>query len=237
MSHWTQITHFAHKNIFIIHFLGPKKELGLRESKSEHFAAAAGHKPSLLMPSQLSQISPRESGKMVPLQLQWLPALSSFHSTSDHPAGLAKTQSFFKAQLNLYVQWSPPGQGQPTLVSHHILLLCNWFIFSLSLSPSLFDWPINVQRTEILYMHAHLMTIIMKLFGVPLVFWLKNMKGRMWRRPDEERQVIIMTTLTLGGRWCYLEIVWVHSNPSAIERTIFFPSIPSQKQYGHLRDP
>lgn len=51
------------------------------------------------------------------------------------------------------------------------------------------------------------MTIIMKLFRVPLVFWLKNMKGRMWRRPDEERQVIIMTTLTLGGRWCYLEIV------------------------------
>lgn len=81
------------------------------------------------------------------------------------------------------------------------------------------------------------MTIIIKLFRVPLVFWLKNMKGRMWRRPDEERQVIIMTTLPLGGRWCYLEIVSVHSNPSAIERTIFFPSIPSQKQYGHLRDP
>lgn len=70
MSHWTQITHFAHKNIFIIHFLGPKEELGLRESKSEHFAAAAGHEPSLLMSSQPSQISPRESGKMVPLQLQ-----------------------------------------------------------------------------------------------------------------------------------------------------------------------
>ena len=51
MSHWTQITHFAHKNIFIIHLLGPKKELGLRESKSEHFAAAAGHKPSLLVSS------------------------------------------------------------------------------------------------------------------------------------------------------------------------------------------
>ena len=95
--------------------------------------------------------------------------------------------------------------------SPHLFLITSYYCvigsYSLSLSPSLFDWPINFQRTEILYMHAHLMTIIMKLFGVPLVFWLKNMKGRMWRRPDEERQVIIMTTLTLGGRWCYLEIV------------------------------
>ena len=95
--------------------------------------------------------------------------------------------------------------------SPHLFLITSYYCvigsYSLSLSPSLFDWPINFQRTEILYMHAHLMTIIMKLFRVPLVFWLKNMKGRMWRRPDEERQVIIMTTLTLGGRWCYLEIV------------------------------
>lgn len=70
MSHWTQTTHSAHKSIVIIHLLGPKKELGLRESKSEHFAAAAGHEPSLLVSSQPSQIPPRESGKMVPLQPQ-----------------------------------------------------------------------------------------------------------------------------------------------------------------------
>ena len=131
------------------------------------------------------------------------------------------------------------GSPHLFLITSYYCVIGSYSSLSLSLSLSFSLWLANQlpKDRNIIYTHAYLMTIIIKLFRVPLVFWLKNMKGRMWRRPDEERQVIIMTTLPLGGRWCYLEIVWVHSNPSAIERTIFFPSIPSQKQYGHLRDP
>lgn len=207
MSHWTQITHFAHKNIFIIHLLGPKKELGLRESKSEHFAAAAGHEPSLLVSSQPPRSLP---GRVE----RWHP-----FTCSDSLPSLP-----FILLLTILLAWPKRNHSsRPSLISvfsealldkgsPHLFLITSYYGVigshsSLSLYPSLFDWPINFQRTEILYTYAYLMTIIIKLFRVSLVFCLKNMKGRMWRRPDEERQVIITTTLPLGGRWCCLEIV------------------------------
>ena len=163
MSHWTQITHFAHKNIFIIHFLGPKKELGLRESKSEHFAAAAGHKPSLLMSSQHSQISPRSLPGRVE---RWYP-----FSCSDSLPSLP-----FILFLTILLAWPKHNHSsRPSLISMfsealldkgspHLFLITSYYCvigsysslsLSLSLSPSLFDWPINSQRTEILYIHMH----------------------------------------------------------------------------------
>lgn len=201
MSHWTQITHFAHKNIFIIHLLGPKKEQGLRESKSEHFAAAAGHKPSLLVSSS----PPRSLPGIVE---RWYP-----FSCSDSLPSLP-----FILLLTILLAWPKHNHSsRPRLIymfsealldksSPHLFLSTSYYCVigshsSLSLSP-LFDWPINFQRTEMFYTYGYLMTIVIKLFGVPLVFWLKNMEGRTWRRPDEERQVIIMTTLPLGGKWC-----------------------------------
>lgn len=165
---------------------------------------------------------------MVPLQPQCLSTLffSSYFYYLPFPAAWSNCNRSSRPRIILHLQWSHPGQLQATTGSPSCwpLTLCTWSPYP--------DCPMNFQRAEIIfYAYVYQIATTTKLIGVLIISCFKDMEGRVWRRLDGDREVIVLVILPnppLRGRWCCLGIVQLHRNLPAIEG-IIFPHTPSKK--------